>query len=194
MSFDIEQFKANSLVLGGARPALFEVIIPGWPGSTGAAESAFRFHCTAASVPPSQIAQVEVGYFGRKTKVVGDRVYADWNVTILHDENYDIRTGMESWHSSMNQHIENLPSNGVTPAPSSYKRDSVVRHYSKDGTLIKTYTFKGMFPTNVTQMRLDWNATNQVMQFDVDFAVDYWLPVEDSGRGDPISDIARSFS
>ena len=32
MAFDIESFKANGLVDGGARPSLFEVILPDWPG------------------------------------------------------------------------------------------------------------------------------------------------------------------
>lgn len=180
MAFNIEEFKANSLVRGGARPALFEVIIPGWPGSDVAAEQTFRFHCRAAQIPPSTIGQVDVPYFGRAVKVVGDRVYADWNVTIMHDENYNLREAIEAWHTSLNQHIENILT-GVSPAPSSYKRDAVVRHYSKDGSVIKTYTFKGMFPINISQMGLDWDATNQFMQFDVDFTLDYWLPYEDGG-------------
>jgi hypothetical protein len=184
VAFDIEDFKANSMVDGGARPALFEVIIPGWPGSNAISEQTFRFHCRAAQIPPSQLGQVPVPYFGRNIKVIGDRVYADWNVTIMHDENYNLRETMEAWHTSMNQHIANLPSNGVDAQPSSYKRNAVVRHFSKDGTLIKTYTFVGMFPVIVTNMDLAWEATNQWMEFNVDFSIDYWLPGEDDGQQD----------
>ena len=33
-----------------------------------------------------------------------------------------------------------------------------------------------LFPTNVNQMPLDWDAINQIQQFDVEFAYDYWVP------------------
>ena len=41
MAFNIENFRARTLPEGGARPALFEVIIPGWPGSSPQAEQDF---------------------------------------------------------------------------------------------------------------------------------------------------------
>ena len=187
MAFDIESFKANGLVDGGARPSLFEVILPDWPGSDSTSEQSFRFHCRAANIPPSQLGAVDVPYFGRRIKVVGDRVYADWSVTINHDENYQLREAIESWHVSMNQHIQNTMTNGVTPSPNSYKRDAVVLHYSKSGELIKTYTFVGMFPITITQMGLDWDAVNQYMTFDVDFSIDYWLPRDNDGSSSAAS-------
>ena len=181
MSFNIEQFKSRGLQFGGARPSTFEVIIPEWPGSTVAAEQEFRFHVKASQVPPSVVGQVEVPYFGRRIKLLGDRQYANWNCTVLHDEDYSIRETMEQWHQNMNRHIENVMGGGVTPSPTSYKRDAVVRHYSKDGSIIKTYSFKGIFPTQVDAMPLDWEAIDQIMMFDVEFSIDYWLPFEDAG-------------
>lgn len=181
MTFNIEQFKANGLQGGGARPTVFEVIIPEWPGSDTASESEFRFHVKASQIPPSVIGQVEVPYFGRRIKLVGDRQYANWNCTIMHDEDWGIRTAIEQWHQNMNQHVENVMGGGVTPAPASYKRDGIVRHYSKLGGVLKTYSFKGMFPTQIDAMPLDWEAIDQVMMFDVEFSIDYFLPYADVG-------------
>lgn len=190
--FNVEEFKASGLREGGARPSLFHVVIPEWPGSTVDAEQSFRFLCRSTSVPPSQVGAIDVPYMSRQIKVAGDRVYADWNVTVMHDETYNVRTAIESWHTGLNQHIENLPSNGVGPSPTTYKRDAFVRHYSKDGSTIATYAIKGMFPINISQMGLDWDAVNQVMTFDVDFAIDYWLPGEDVGLDESIFNLENA--
>ncbi len=192
MAHNIEEFKASGLVRGGARPSLFQVVIPEWPGSTVDSEQSLRFLCRSTSIPPSQVGAIDVPYFGRQIKVAGDRVYADWNVTIMHDETYNIRTPIESWSTNMNQHIQNLMAGGVEPSPNTYKRDAVIRHYSKGGDVIATYTIKGMFPINISQMGLDWDAVNQVMTFDVDFAFDYFLPGDDIGLDESVFDLEIS--
>lgn len=196
MTFNIEQFKALGPQHGGARPSLFEVIIPAWPGSDTTSEQEFRFHAKASQVPPSVIGQVEVPYFGRRIKLAGDRQYANWNCTIIHDEDVGIRTAMEQWHQNINMHVENVMTGGVFPEPVTYKRDGLVRHYSKSGDLIKTYSFKGMFPTQIDAMPLDWEAIDQIMMFDVEFSIDYFLPYEDVGlsEGDFVNEIARTIN
>lgn len=181
MTFNIEQFKARGLQFGGARPSAFEVIIPAWPGAVPEATEELRFHVKASQIPPSILGSVPVPYFGRTTKLAGDRQYANWNVTVLHDEDWKIRDTIEQWHQNINLHRENIMDGGVTPNPETYKRDGICRHYSKSGALLKTYTFKGMFPTQVDAMPLDWEAIDQVMMFDVEFSIDYFLPTSDDG-------------
>lgn len=182
MPFNIEEFKARGLVNGGARPTTFEVIIPDWPGSNANGEQQLRFMVKASQIPPSVIGQIEIPYFGRRIKVVGDRQYANWSVTVMNDEDYNLRATFEQWHENLNQHIENDMVN-VTPNPASYKRDGIVRHLSKDGgTTLKTYTVKGIFPLQIDAMPLDWEATDRITMFDVEFSIDYFLPHDDTGR------------
>lgn len=184
MAFNIEEFKARGLVNGGARPSAFEIIITDWPGSNVDGEQQLRFMCKASQIPTSVIGQVEVPYFGRTIKVHGDRQYSNWNVTIMNDIDYNLRTTIEQWHQNINQHIENTM-NEVTAQPASYKRDATIRHMTADGgRVIKTYTVKGIFPIQIDAMPLDWEARDQIQMFDVEFSVDYWLPLEDSGRSE----------
>lgn len=173
MSFNIEQFKSRGLVLGGARPTLFEVII-----TTPFADPYFndkqRFLVKASTIPPSMIDAIDVGYFGRKVKYAGDRLYPNWAVTVLNDEDYGLRKPFERWHAMMNSAVPNLqfaPGTG-------YKMDALVRHFGKAGNLLQTYKIVGMFPTEIQDMGLDWDSTNQIQQFNVQFAYDYWVPAE----------------
>lgn len=185
MAFNIEEFKAQGPVRGGARPTSFEVIIPDWPGSNVGSEQQLRFMVKATQIPASVLGQIEVPYMGRRIKVIGDRQYANWNVTVIGDEDYNLRQTFETWHQNLNQHIENNMTGGVSPAPTSYKRDAVIHHLSRDGvTTLKTYTLKGIFPVQIDSISLDWEAIDQITMFDVEFAMDYFLPHGDDGSAE----------
>lgn len=181
MAFNIDSFLGRGLVNGGARPSLFdvEIVFPpslqDLPGG-GIPEIAdrIRFTCRATSIPASTVASVDVPYFGRVIKVNGDRTFADWSVTVMNDEDYLVRNAFEAWHNNINT----IVSNRRLTAPNAYKATAIVRHYSKDGRSdIKSYRFLGLFPTNVEEMGLDWDATNTIQTFGVTFAYDYWEPL-----------------
>ncbi len=180
MPFNINNFTSLGLTKGGARPSLFDVTIqfpPGFIPDSIAVEK-FTFTCRATSIPASTIGQVEVPYFGRTIKLAGDRTFADWNVTIMNDEDYVVRNTFESWHSSINTIVGNrkIEENNI------YKSlDAQVTHFGKTGDAIKQYKFVRIFPVNVAEMALDWESTNQIQTFDVTFAYDYWEPLNISG-------------
>ena len=180
MSFNIEAFKAEGLMFNGARPTLFDVTIPNWPGALGGASQSLTLLAKAASLPQSSIQEVEVGYFGRKIKLVGDRVYPNWVITVYNDEDFLIRNSLLNWHEQMNSTVENLETPvGTQIAPSDYKKEIIVTQYSKGGMenqgmpIYKCKLF-GAFPVNISPITLDYDATNQIEMFDVEFAYDYW--------------------
>lgn len=174
MPFDINTFKTNGLSLGGARPSLFEVKIalPDLEFPDRNYLSKFTFTCRASSIPASSIASFDVPYFGRKIKLAGDRTFADWNVTVMNDEDYGVRRIFEQWSSNINSHEKNKkrqPNNlykGV---------NSEVIQYGKSGNIIANYIFVGLFPTEISAMDLDWDATNSIQTFNVTFAYDYYI-------------------
>lgn len=183
MPFNVNQFISNGIVRGGARPSLFDVQIDFPPGlqnlpggGAPAIREKIRFTCQATSIPASTVASVDVPYFGRTIKVNGDRTFADWSVTIMNDEDYLVRNAFEAWHNNINTIISNRR---LTTA-NGYKATATVRHYSKDGinASIKSYLFSGIFPVNVEEMGLDWDATNRIQTFGVTFAYDYWEPLQ----------------
>ena len=176
MPFKINEFKQNGLVNGGARASLFEFILSP-PPVIGDFSNKLKFTCRATSIPASTVGQIEVPYFGRKIKLSGDRTFADWSITVMNDEDYSVRKMFEDWLFVLNSHEANYRSVSFN----NYKAlDSVVNHYGKSGDIINSYTFVGLFPTEVSAMELDWDTTNSIQTFTVNLAYDYWVSTEKS--------------
>jgi hypothetical protein len=178
MAFNINQFKSRGLTKGGARPSLFQVQINPNIGEDPVAVEKFTFTCRASEVPASTVESIPVPYFGRTIKLAGDRSFADWSVTVMNDEDYLVRNMFEDWSNKINQ----LAGNRKLLSNNSYKfSDALVTQFSKDGSPIRAYNFVGIFPVQVSNMALDWDSTNAIQTFDVTFAYDYWIPVQQAG-------------
>ena len=179
MPFNIQSFALNGLAFGGARPTLFDVQIT-LPTSFTAgnldAVQKLQFTCSATQLPSSIIGVIDVPYFGRKIKLAGDRVFEDWNVSIMNDEDFLVRDTMESWHTEINSLAGNLLSTGFDL--NTYKASiATISQYGKDGSTIKQYNMINLFPVQVGSINVDWNSTNTIENFNVTFAYDYWEPV-----------------
>ena len=94
MAFTIDKFRTNALNNSGARANLFDVTITG-ATIAGLTASEFNFSCKGAAIPAQTIGVVEVPYFGRVVKVPGNKTFDNWTVTVINDENFQIRNGFE---------------------------------------------------------------------------------------------------
>lgn len=167
MAFSINEFKSR-LQFGGARPTLFQVQItnPVQPLT----DLTSRFMIKAASLPSSNIGSYTVPYFGRQVKYGGDRVFDDWTVTVINDEDFAIRNAMEAWSNSINTHVSNNRA-----LPQNYKSDAQIVQYGKDGRTLRSYSFQGLFPINVSDIMMSWESTDQIEEFTVTFQYDLWV-------------------
>lgn len=177
MPFNISAFKSNGLVYGGARPSLFNVFmsVPTGIGIDNVSIDKFRFVCKTAELPESAVGTIEVPYFGRKIKVAGDRTFADWGVTVLNDEDFSVRAMFEAWSNALNRLVANIRDPNL--ATENYKVDLDVLQYGKDGTTIRAYQLIGAWPTAIGPIGLNWESQNQIEEFTVNFAYDYWVPL-----------------
>ena len=192
--FNISTFKTRGLTQGGARPTLFEVYMtpPAGVGADQDSADKFRFTCRGASLPAASVQSIDVGYFGRKIKVQGDRTFTDWTVTIMNDEDFLVRSMFEKWSNALNRMESNIRDPNFVEE-NDYKVDMDIIQYGKDGTVIRQYVIIGAFPTEVSDIQLDWDTTNQIETFTVRFAYDYWLPaMEDTNAylGDAVSPVS----
>jgi hypothetical protein len=185
----LSQFKSR-LAGGGARPNLFEVSVPTFPsaiidawGSGDQSENGtFKFMCKAAQLPASTIAEVTVPFRGRNLKVAGDRTFEPWTVTIINDEDFQLRTAFERWMNVLSKLDD---ATGVTN-PSSYMTDAYVQQLGRgdrrfsttnnggQSSVLRTYKFYDIFPTEVSAIDLSYDTTNDYETFDVTFQVQYF--------------------
>ena len=192
---------------GGARPNLFEVSIPNLPdaakNSTPAAtwgseeQEDFTIMCKGAQLPASTIGSIDVPFRGRILKVAGDRTIENWSITVINDENFNIRNAMEAWMNS----IARLSNNTGAVNPDSYMTDAYVyqlgRGYSSgrqsttnsttaDGekvTPLKSYKFIDIFPVSVSSIDLSYDSSDTIEEFTVEFAVQSFESLSDDATG-----------
>jgi hypothetical protein len=184
LPFNVNSFRANGLILGGARPSLFEVFFPTYPpgllaGGNLGTKSSFgdklTFLCNSGSLPASRVDAIPVFYFGRQIYFAGERSFEPWAVTILNDEDFKLRDFFEAWSNRMNMLTANITE--LSSDPRDYKIDfAKVMQWGKDGTLLREYNFFGMFPVIVGDIALSWDQGNRIETFDVRFAYDWWEP------------------
>ena len=166
MAFNINQFKSE-LVGGGARPTLFQVQITN--PIDPAADVKIPFLVRSAGIPASSVGSYEVSYFGRSVKYAGDRVFDDWSVTVINDEDFAIRNALEAWSNAINSHDGNLRA-----LPQDYKSNALITQFSKDGSPLRTYVFEGLFPVAIDGIGMDWDARDQIEEYGVTFQYDMW--------------------
>jgi hypothetical protein len=122
---------------------------------------------------------IEAYYRGRAIKIAGERVFQNWNVTMLNDNDFKLRNVMEQWSQLT---IEHGATNGEM-APVNYATDLTVKQLDRNGASLREYTFKNCWVQSVSDIQLDMSDINQIERFNVEFSVDYWVA---SGQGSEV--------
>lgn len=187
MAHSIQDFK-SALIGGGARPNLFEVTIPGSIPGSGVLSSNFPVLCKAANLPASNIAQIDVPFRGRIFKVAGDRTFDTWQITVINDQSFEIRTAMEQWMQYIGQYADG---SGATN-PADYMRTALVKQFKRGASSVgtgiavgkglevaKKYKFYDIFPTNISAIDLSYDTGDTIEEFTVEFQVQYWTPTNE---------------
>ena len=175
MAFNINDFRSN-LPGGGARANLYEVRIPTPAALSGYADQArqITYLAKTASIPGSTITPVELNYFGRIVKFPGQKEFADWETTVLNDEDFGIRRFMEAWHELI---VGNATNRASADNPADLVTDARVIHYSKSGQPIREYVMVGAWPTEIPAMDLGWDTADPE-EFAITWAYDWWETVD----------------
>ena len=197
---NLSAFKTR-LAGGGARPNIFEVALDNFPSEIasywGSEEKVdFRFFCKTAQLPASNVAAIEIPFRGRTLKVAGDRTFDTWSVTVINDEDFRIRHAFEAWLNLLSK-LDNA-TGAVNPA--SYMVDANVYQLGRsdklegtkvrndvsqagpggtptgsgNSTVLRSYKFIDIFPTNVSAIDVSYDTTDTIEEFTVEFQVQYF--------------------
>lgn len=146
-----------------ARPNLFEVEIP-FMGKD------FKFKCKAASMPSGVVEPIPVSYQNKKLKLAGDRTYEDWTITVYNDTDHNARQQFIAWQNLAQAMDRNISGE----APTSYKKEATIRQLDRKGAATRSYTMYGIWPTNIAELQLSWDQSNEVETFEVTMSLDWW--------------------
>jgi len=178
--------------------------------------------CKAASIPASTIASVDVNYMGRIVKVPGNRTYEDWTITVINDEEFSIRTAFENWMAEINHPASNrtgassigigssvvgeISNAAVNTIMSSMGLGSsggfgdntitaTVRQLKMDGTFVTNgaYHLINLFPTEIEAIDLNWGTNDEIEEFTVTFAYDYWTHTSGTSTVSRAAGAAKDF-
>ena len=177
--FSISKFKSN-LKQGGARPSLFKVDFL-YPSGIKPPSTRSEFLVKATTIPASTIGSYDVFYHGKAIHVAGDRSFDTWDTTIINDEDFGIRNSLESWMASISNHTLNtrdknlFQSNDKSEGDSAkYKTSLKVTQFSKAGDDLRTYIFKGAWPSALSTINLDWSS-QEIEEFTCTWMYDSWF-------------------
>ena len=172
----INDFKAR-MTGGGARANQFRVELkfPSQVASGAAAADIGQVLVKAASLPASVIENIQQFYRGRPVNFAGERTFEPWNVTVVTDTDYVIRNAFEEWQSL----VQNYSTTEGVVNPADYQVDMLVHQLARDGSIVKTYRFFDVYPTNVGEIEVSFDSNDQIEEFTCELTYNYFL--SDSG-------------
>ena len=167
---NINDFK-SALKGGGARANQFQVTLP-FPGfaAIGGETRVMSFLCTTKNLPGMTLAEIPVPFRGRNLYIAGDRTIDTWTTTILNDTDFLIRNAFERWMNEINAMSDNI---GLEN-PSDYMVDGFVDHLDRAGQVIKSYTFRGMWPLTIAPIELTAAEAGEIESFEITYRYQFF--------------------
>ena len=123
----IDQFKAQ-LIGGGPRANRFKVFIP-------RAGNKIEFLCKAANIPAGTLGEVVVPFRGHNLKLAGERTFEDWQITVINDVEFSVRSGLEAWQ----EEIQALDSGEGSTSTDYLISRTFVEQLNKDDSVLARY-------------------------------------------------------
>ncbi len=134
--------------------------------------------CKSAALPGSNLGVIEIPFRGRTVKIAGDRTFDTWTTTFFNDKDFKLRSFFEQWANSINTHEGNTSPLFTPNNSDGYMADLGVKQLEKDaseeGAILRQYTLKYCFPTNVSPIDLAYDSNDQIEEFSVEWQYSYF--------------------
>lgn len=166
-----------------SRPYLFLLNIPAITDSASdyAAQGRLTAWCRTASLPGFSLKTNDIKFQGINIKVAGPSEFkSDWELEFLLDEQHTLRAAFLAWMQAIYD-----PNKMSHSAPKYYKANNVkIQQLDKRGSAVCTYTFAGMYPSNVSDVELSHEA-GEPSKCKVTMTYDFFTVAYDPNGIDP---------
>ena len=164
----------------GVKPNMFlvDVQFPDALAKQGEDLNLTNILCKSAALPGSNLGVIEVPFRGRTVKIAGDRTFDTWTATFFNDKDFKLRSFFEEWANNINTHEANTSPLFTPSTTSGYmadlKVDQLEKDSSEEGSILRRYTLKYCFPTNVSPIDLAYDSNDQIEEFTVEWQYSYF--------------------
>ena len=132
----------------------------------------------ASQLPGSTLGNIDVPFMGRQIKVAGDRTFTEWTVTVLNDEDFNIRSAFETWMNAINSHEGNV---GEVVAPEDYYATANVVQLDRNGVALQEYVIRDIYPSELAPVDLAFDTNDILQEFQVTLQLNWWDTVGNAG-------------
>jgi len=164
----LSAYKAEALAGGGIRANLFQV-----GGSIGTISNNrdLAFMVKSASLPAASVGEIVVPYRGRQIKLPGDRVFEDWEITVMSDSDMSLRKSFEQWHNQMQTHEGNTMKFG-----NALFADWNIQALNRLHQPISNakYNMYQCWPKAIGAMEMAFDTNDSIVEFTVTMSYQYW--------------------
>jgi hypothetical protein len=173
----------------GVKPNMFliDVQFPATLSKQTEDQNLTNLLCKSAALPGSNLGVIEVPFRGRTVKIAGDRTFDTWTATFFNDKDFKLRSFFEQWANSINTHEGNTAPLFTPNNSSGYMADLAVKQLEKDaseeGAILRSYSLKYCFPTNVSQIDVAYDSNDQIEEFTVEFQYSYFTATAGTRQG-----------
>jgi hypothetical protein len=173
----------------GVKPNMFliDVQFPATLSKQTEDQNLTNLLCKSAALPGSNLGVIEVPFRGRTVKIAGDRTFDTWTTTFFNDKDFKLRAFFEQWANSINTHEANTAPLFVPNNSTGYMADLSVQQLEKDaseeGAILRSYTLKYCFPTNVSQIDIAYDSNDQIEEFTVEWQYSYFTAQAGTRQG-----------
>jgi hypothetical protein len=168
---NINSFKAALATPARINQFRVELSFPGYVGNGALAAQKSQFLVSASEMPGSSIPPIPVAYRGRTVNYPGDRNFFPWNITILNDTDFAIRSAFEEWLNGIDNHTTG---NGIL-TPLLVQTDMTIYQLDKNDTVLKEYRLINAMPVDVAPIGVNHAASDTISESNVSIVYDYWV-------------------
>ena len=164
----ISNFRSN--FQGGTRPNRF--LVTGSINQEAIGDDGFLIKAT--SLPASTNGVIPVPYRGRVLKIPGDRMFAEWAITVIDDadESTDLRSKFTAWSNAVNAHVANTTTDpNMSETVSKWTVEMLSQ---KDDSPIRTIELHNCWPIEIAAVDLSYDTADSITEFSVNLAYDFW--------------------
>lgn len=129
-----------------------------------------EFFAKSAQIPGRTVGSIPIKYLNNTINYPGDVTYAEWTLTILNDEGFQIRRAIEAWMKGIKDHGQTAS----TLAGGLWHSTAAVTALGPNMQVLREYEFLYLFPTDLSTIELSFESADTMQEYTATFNYSYW--------------------